>query len=66
MQIHVNGEMCEVATGGSVTGLLKKVGVDGDGVAVALNGSVLKRGEWIARVLEDGDVVEIVRAVGGG
>lgn len=66
MQIQVNGQMREVATGCSISVLLQTVGVDGDGVAVALNGSVLGRGEWTATVLVAGDVLEIVRAVGGG
>jgi sulfur carrier protein len=66
MQIQVNGEIREVVTGCSVIGLLQTVGVDGDGVAVALNGSVLGQGQWTVSVLVPGDVVEIVRAVGGG
>jgi sulfur carrier protein len=66
MQIQVNGQMREVATGCSIIVLLQTVGVDGDGVAVALNGSVLGRGEWTSSVLVAGDVLEIVRAVGGG
>ena len=35
-------------------------------VAVARNGSVVRREEWPQVVLEDGDVLEIVRMVGGG
>jgi len=66
MRIQVNGEDREVATDCTMVGLLKIVGVDGDGIAVALNGSVLARREWSAHVLVSGDIVEIVRAVGGG
>lgn len=35
-------------------------------IAVAHNGEVLPRGEYGAVTLNDGDRVEIVRAVGGG
>ena len=66
MRIQVNGEEREVAIDCTMIGLLQTVGVDGDGIAVALNGSVLARREWPAHVLVPGDVVEIVRAVGGG
>ncbi len=66
MRIQVNGEDRGVVTDWTMVALLKIVGVDGDGIAVALNGSVLARREWPAHVLVHGDVVEIVRAVGGG
>ena len=36
------------------------------GVAVAVNDTVVPRGEWSSHRLVDGDVVEIVRAVQGG
>ena len=39
---------------------------DGRGVAVALNGNVVRRAEWGATPLKCGDVVEIVRAMQGG
>ncbi|MCR1784204.1 sulfur carrier protein ThiS [Nocardioides carbamazepini] len=36
------------------------------GVAVAVNEEVVPRGDWPARPLVEGDVVEIVTAVQGG
>jgi len=36
------------------------------GVAVAVNDEVVPRGDWAARRLADGDVVEVVTAVQGG
>ena len=38
----------------------------GRGVAVALNGAVVRRAEWGTTPLKCGDVVEIVRAMQGG
>jgi hypothetical protein len=35
-------------------------------VAVARNGDVLPREEWPQTTLQDGDVLEVVRMVGGG
>jgi sulfur carrier protein len=66
MKIQVNGEPQDVVGGATVHGLLRELGVDGEGVAVALNGAVLRRGDWGKTALGDGDAVEIVRAVGGG
>jgi sulfur carrier protein len=37
-----------------------------DGIAVARNGEVIRRTDWAATTLEDGDRVEIVTARQGG
>jgi len=39
---------------------------NGRGIAVALNGAVVRRTAWAATPLKAGDVVEIVRAMQGG
>jgi len=39
---------------------------EGRGVAVALNGAVVRRADWSTTPLKCGDVVEIVRAMQGG
>ena len=36
------------------------------GVAVAVEGEVVPRGEWDGRVLADGEAIEVVHAVQGG
>ena len=45
---------------------LQERGVNTQFVAVAYNGTVLRRDEFGAITLNEGDVVEIVRPVGGG
>ncbi|GJE28075.1 sulfur carrier protein ThiS [Methylobacterium organophilum] len=37
-----------------------------EGIAMALNGRVVRRSEWSVTPLRDGDRVEIVRAMQGG
>jgi len=37
-----------------------------DGIAVAVNGRVVPRGQWNEQEVRDGDDIEIVRAVQGG
>lgn len=48
--------------------LLEENGVDGrkGGVAVALNGEVVPRGDWAQTSLKSDDKVEIVQIVRGG
>ena len=38
----------------------------GRGVAVALNGAVVRRADWATTMLNAGDTIEIVRAMQGG
>jgi sulfur carrier protein len=44
----------------------RDIAPDGRGVAVALNGAVVRRADWATTALNDGDTVEIVRAMQGG
>jgi sulfur carrier protein len=63
--IRVNG-VPEVCTGETVGELLSRRGVDSRGIAVALDGEIIRRAAWAEVMIEDGTVVEIVTAVAGG
>ena len=68
MRVVVNGESRElpddatVAQAVSVTGAAEAE----RGVAVAVEGEVVPRGQWEGRVLAEGESVEVVHAVQGG
>jgi sulfur carrier protein len=66
--VHLNGSPKEVLDGATVGTLVDALEVDRArrGVAVAVGGEVVPRGEWDARVLADGARVEVVHAVQGG
>ena len=63
--IHVNGGD-DTYLNESVTDLLARRGVEPRGIAVALNGDVVRRGEWSTTLVHDDSKVEIVTAVAGG
>jgi sulfur carrier protein len=65
--ILVNGEAVPLA-GGSIRALLADKGIDEDrgGVAIALNGEVVPRGDWDQTPLKPNDKIEIVHIVRGG
>jgi len=65
--IRVNGKTME-AGDRSLTGLLARLGYETDqpGIAVAVNGEVVRRSTWTERELSDGDEIDIVGAVQGG
>jgi sulfur carrier protein len=50
----------------NVTTLLTRLAIEPRGVAVAVNGEIIRRSEWALTPLDDGDVVEIVSAAAGG
>ena len=66
IRVTVNGEDREFEGRPSAPELLDLLGINLGLVAVAVNGVVVRRVDLDATVLSDGDVVEIVRAVGGG
>ncbi len=66
MRISVNGAARELGAGQTVAELVAELAGDGRGIAVAIDGSVLPRGQWSLRTLRDGDSVELLTAVQGG
>lgn len=66
MTIVVNGEVLDVPDDSDIRALVEQLGAPVDGVAVALNGEVVPRGQHAGTGLHPGDKVEVIRAVGGG
>ena len=66
MTIILNGDPVEVAGPLTVTALLAHLGVDPRRVAVEHNLDVIKKADYDATEVRDGDQVEIVNFVGGG
>ena len=66
LRVRVNGEDRELEEGVSVAALLDSMSLEVNGIAVALNMEIVRRGEYGDTQLSDGDEIEIVRAVGGG
>ena len=66
--VLINGEPRELPLDATVATAVREAGVeqDGRGVAVAVDGEVVPRGEWPATELREGQQVEVVRAVQGG
>ena len=62
----MNGAARQIAAGTTVVELVDQISATPRGVAVALGGSVVPRTEWEARVLREGDAVELLTAVQGG
>lgn len=67
MNVALNGESRELPAAATVMDAVVLAGADASrGVAVAVEGEVVPRSEWDSRELNEGDSVEVVRAVQGG
>jgi sulfur carrier protein len=66
VQVWINGERRELAEGACVRDALVALGAPESGVAVAVDGEVVRRAEWTTIPLADGARVEVLTAVQGG
>jgi sulfur carrier protein len=68
MNVMLNGEPRELRDGANVTDAVEASGAppEGRGVAVAVDGEVVPRGQWTATRLSDGQRIEVLQAVQGG
>jgi sulfur carrier protein len=68
VNVVMNGHERSVREGATVADLVAELGHHSNrpGVAVALNGVVVPRHTWQARMLADGDRIEVLSAVQGG
>lgn len=64
--ILVNGERREIAAGTTIAALLQQLEAPDRGVAVAIDGEVVPRGQWSSTTIGEDVSVEVVMAVQGG
>ena len=65
MQVSVNGQIEEIEAQ-SLDRYLNSKLLLGRRIAVELNGEIVPKSQFSSVVLVDGDVIEIVNAIGGG
>ncbi|MFF3242568.1 sulfur carrier protein ThiS [Streptomyces sp. NPDC002870] len=66
LNVSVNGEARELATGTTLDTLVADLTAAPSGVAAAVNEAVVPRSQWSGTLLDDGDRVEVLTAVQGG
>ncbi len=66
ISVTVNGKPRQMERPLSVNAFLKALDINARQVAVAIGGEVVPRSEWPRVTINEGDAVEVVRAVGGG
>jgi len=66
MQITCNGETKNIDPGTTLVALIKNLNLNPDTVVVECDARIVKREEYDAHVLTEGNIIELVRFVGGG
>ncbi len=67
MQLIINGKISNFdATLETVAHLVEKLKLEGKRFAIECNGEIVPRSQFLHAPLKEGDILEIVGAVGGG
>ena len=66
MRIVINGEQHDVSDKATLDGVVAVISTSSTGIAVAVNGDVVRRAAWPSVTLAPGDEVEVLTAVQGG
>jgi sulfur carrier protein len=66
MTIDLNGEPKEIPANLSITELIERLGLPSERLAIEVNRRIIRRADWPATTLTEGDKVEVVHFVGGG
>lgn len=66
LRIQINGEPREIAEDLSLAALVGVLNLKPEQIAIELNQTVVRRGQWEATTLHADDKIEIVHFVGGG
>jgi thiamine biosynthesis protein ThiS len=66
VNVTINGEKRSITPGTTVASLLEDLSLKPEATVVQRNDNVLERARYRDTALADGDVLELVRFVGGG
>ena len=66
LRVYVNGELREFSPPLSLAELVTQLDLPAARIAVELNRTVVRRGDWSTTELREEDRIEIVHFVGGG
>ncbi|CAB9540140.1 hypothetical protein [uncultured Gammaproteobacteria bacterium] len=66
MILQVNGEQFEIASGSTATDLITKLDYQNQRIALEVNETIIPKSNHAKFLLNKGDKIEIIKAVGGG
>ena len=66
IKIFVNGTLTEIPLNLNIYKLLDQLDVQKKHIAIEINENIIFKTDWESTKLEEGDKIEIVKAIGGG
>ncbi|MBI3713693.1 MAG: sulfur carrier protein ThiS [Burkholderiales bacterium] len=66
MEIRLNGASHQLGEARDLQSLVQSLELGQQAIAIAVNRQVITRSQWQQHVLQAGDQVDVVRAIGGG
>ena len=66
MKITCNGETKQISPGSTLFSFIRDLDLNPDTVVAECDGRIIKRDEFEKLVLSEGNVLELIRFVGGG
>ena len=63
---RINGISNKIEFGTTISDLINKLNITNKKIALEVNEQIIPRSQFDTRMIEDGDQIEIVTAVGGG
>ena len=66
MNITVNGKIQPIEDSKSLSDLIAEINPSNISIAVAVNGEIIPKDNYPKTILNDMDIIEVVRPVGGG
>lgn len=66
LTVTVNATEHQLESGSVLEQLLDQLGMGGGRIAVEINGEIVPRSQFGSHVINQGDKIEIVQAIGGG
>ena len=66
IKISINGEVREFSAPLSIADMVNELALGGKRIAIEQNGEIVPKSQYAQAILQDGDVLEMVVAVGGG
>jgi len=66
MKITLNGEACQCEDQTTLQSFIEQQEISGKRIAVEVNLEIVPRSQFATHLLQEGDRVEVVHAIGGG
>ena len=66
MELLLNGEPHSLPESTDLASLIVSLSLGNQAIAVAVNRQIIRRAQWPEHIVQAGDQVDVVRAIGGG